>query len=172
VTDAEPDRGAAVVDVGGGTATLADELLALGYDDVSVLDASEVALGAVARRVIGRGRAPTLIHADVLRWEPPRCYRVWHDRAVFHFLVTRDERARYAAVATRAVTPGGVLVIGTFAADGPTHCSGLPVVGRQPDELAAAFPSFELEHAERSVHVTPQGVVQPFTWITARAPDP
>ena len=27
------------------------------------------------------------VRADLLEWEPDRRYELWHDRAVFHFLV-------------------------------------------------------------------------------------
>ena len=37
------------------------------------------------------------------------------------------------------VRAGGTVVIGTFAADGPATCSGLPVARYDPDRLASAF---------------------------------
>ena len=64
---------------------------------------------------------------------------------------------------------GGGLVLGTFASDGPTQCSGLPTARYDADDLAAAFGTgFVLEHSEREEHVTPHGVVQPFTWVVLR----
>ncbi|MGB8650595.1 MAG: hypothetical protein WCD35_08025, partial [Mycobacteriales bacterium] len=95
-----------------------------------------------------------------------RRYDVWHDRAVLHFLVEPADRARYVATATRAVAAGGALVLGTFAVDGPTQCSGLPTARYDAAALAAVFaPGFTLTHAEREEHVTPGGAVQPFTWV-------
>ena len=49
----------------------------------------------------------------------------WHDRAAFHFL-TADQDT-YLEVWKRTLVPGGHAIIGTFAPDGPTGCSGLPV---------------------------------------------
>ena len=163
----------AVIDVGAGASTLVDTLLDAGWPDVTVLDVSPKALALVRDRVRDRVRErqepASFIVADVLSWHPERTYDAWHDRAVFHFLVRPDQREQYVATASRAVRSGGVLVLGTFAADGPTQCSGLPTLRYDADALAAVFaPDFSLEHSEREEHVTPGGAVQPFTWAVLR----
>jgi trans-aconitate methyltransferase len=164
---ASPSSG--VIDVGGGTSTLIDVLLDAGWRDVTVLDVSPEALEAVRARLGQRRHAVSLVAADVLLWQPERSYDVWHDRAVFHFLVDLAERERYVATASSAVAPGGAVVLGAFAADGPTHCSGLPTARYAADELAHAFaPAFQLTHHEREGHITPDGTVQPFTWVVLR----
>jgi trans-aconitate methyltransferase len=109
------------------------------------------------------------VRSDVLDWSPDRAYDVWHDRAVFHFLSNDAERARYVERATEAVRPGGAVIVASFAADGPTHCSGLPVRRHTADDLAGTFASaFTLESNEREEHVTPAGGTQPFTWAVLR----
>jgi len=156
----------AVIDVGAGASTLADTLLDAGWSDVTVLDVSSKALALVRDRLRERQESVSFVVADVLSWQPERAYDAWHDRAVFHFLVRADQRERYVATASRAVQSGGVLVLGTFATDGPAQCSGLPTSRYDADTLAAAFaPAFSLEHSEREEHVTPGGAVQPFTWV-------
>jgi SAM-dependent methyltransferase len=158
----------AVADVGAGASFLADRLVGLGYRDITLVDVSRRALEAVERR-LGPGRGVTLACADVRSWEPTRCVDVWHDRAALHFLVEDADLGRYAALAARTVSPGGALVLGVFAADGPTTCSGLPVRRHGPDDLAAWFaPAFGLEHHEREEHVTPSGATQRFTWVLLR----
>jgi hypothetical protein len=88
---------------------------------------------------------------------------------VFHFLTDPTQRAAYVETAARAVAPGGVAVLGVFAEDGPTRCSGLPTARYSPQDLAAEFrESFALEHAERERHTTPSGAVQAFTWVRLR----
>jgi SAM-dependent methyltransferase len=162
------DPSASVLDVGAGASTLADDLLRAGYRDVTVLDVSAHALAAVRDR-LGDRAGLTCVVADLLAWQPDRTYDVWHDRAVFHFLVEPADRALYVATAARAVAPGGVLVLGAFAADGPTACSGLPTARYDADDLAALFTdSFSVEHTEREEHRTPTGAVQPFTWLVLR----
>ncbi len=83
---------ASLVDVGGGASTLVDELLASGWRDLSVLDASPHAVAVAEQRV---GDSPvSWVVEDVLRWRPARHYQVWHDRALFHFLTAEGDRAR------------------------------------------------------------------------------
>ncbi len=160
---------AGVIDVGGGTAVLVDRLLAKGFADLTLLDVSEHALAAVRARLGPQATRVTFLHADIARWEPDREYDVWHDRAVFHFLPVEADRDRYVEVATRAVRPGGGLVLATFAPDGPDRCSGLPVLRYSGDDLAEVFaPSFFLVEQQREVHRTPGGVDQPFTWAVLR----
>jgi hypothetical protein len=109
------------------------------------------------------------VEADILEWEPDRRYELWHDRAVLHFLVDAERRERYLATLRLALAAGGGVVVGTFAADGPRTCSGLPVCRYSAGELADAFgETFEVVATRREPHVTPRGVVQPFTWVAGR----
>ena len=155
--------------MGAGTSLLVDLLLAASFTDVTILDVSERALEVVRERLGERATGVTLIHADLLTWAPQRRFDVWHDRAVFHFLTTADERARYVRLAESSVPPGGALVVATFAPDGPTQCSGLPVRRYDAAGLTAEFGvGFDLIHSEREEHLTPSGAVQPFTWVLLR----
>jgi SAM-dependent methyltransferase len=169
-------RDGSVIDVGAGSSPLAAALLDAGWRDVTVLDISDAAL-AVSRDRLGKHGTHadriSFVVADVLTWNPPRRFDAWHDRAVFHFLVDPVDRVQYARLAARAVASGGILVIGTFAADGPTECSGLPTARYGPEQLAQAFaPDFVLEHTEREQHTTPGGAIQPFTWVVLRSTPP
>lgn len=157
--------GRSVVDVGAGASALADVLVAEGYD-VTVLDISEVALDVVRDRLADR---VSYVVSDVLAWRPARTFDVWHDRAVFHFLVEPADQRRYAVRAWKTVRVGGAVVIGTFAPDGPTSCSGLPTARHDIDSVAEVFGSgFAVEHSEAEEHRTPWGAVQVFTWATLR----
>jgi SAM-dependent methyltransferase len=157
----------AVLDVGGGASPLAGALLARGFDDVTVLDLSEVALLAARAGLGPAGARVDWIRADVLDWTPGRTYGLWHDRAVFHFLVEVESRERYLATARSALRSGGHAVIGTFAEDGPATCSGLPVARYDAHALADALgPEFAIVGSRRDEHRTPGGTVQAFTWVT------
>jgi SAM-dependent methyltransferase len=158
---------AAIVDVGAGTSSLAARLLAGGFVDITVLDRSARAL-ELARAELGVD-APRVnwVQQDLLSWSPRRQYDLWHDRAVFHFLVDPAERARYAEILRSTIGPGGKAILGTFAADGPTTCSGLPVARYDAERLASAVGKpFTLLATRREEHRTPANSVQPFTWVT------
>ena len=162
-------RSDAIIDVGGGTSELVDRLVQQGFTDVTVLDIAANALDRVQTRLASEARLVHFVHHDVLTWNPERSYDVWHDRAVFHFLTDPNDRANYVALSARGVKPGGAVVLATFAEDGPTHCSGLPVARYSPVAAAEIFgAAFTLVAHEREEHRTPGGVVQPFTWVVLR----
>jgi len=163
-------RTGSVIDVGAGTSPLAAALLDAGWRDVTVLDVSAAALTVTRDRLGDRASRVSFVTGDLLSWQPQRTYDAWHDRAVFHFLVDAVDRERYVALAAKAVAPDGLLVLGTFAADGPTRCSGLTTARYDPNALADVFSrGFSLEHAEREEHHTPGGTIQPFSWVVLRA---
>jgi SAM-dependent methyltransferase len=157
-----------VIDVGAGWSTLVDHLLERGYTDLSAVDLSATALRTVRERIGPAGAGVVLEVADVLDLDMGRRYALWHDRAVYHFLTEPDERADYLASLRRNLRPGGWAVVATFGPDGPTTCSGLPIVRYTHVELAARFPGFELVATSGEEHVTPWGTSQQFTAILLR----
>jgi len=165
-----PDRDAAIIDVGGGASVLASQLDDLGYRNLTVLDLSQVAIGA-AHEVLGsRASRITWIAADILDATLGMgAFQFWHDRAAFHFLTEPAARATYVAQVRRAVAPGGHVLVATFAEDGPARCSGLSVMRYSPDALHAEFGAgFEYVAAHREEHHTPMGGVQAFTYCLCR----
>lgn len=162
---------ASIIDVGGGASRLVDSLLERGHQDVTVLDLSGEALDEARRRTAEAGAAVDWMVSDVRDFAPVRQWDVWHDRAAFHFLTDAEERLRYVKALGDGLADDGLVIVATFAEDGPTQCSGLPVErydsDRLFDELSAEVP-LELVLAERQVHITPSGSQQPFTWIVAR----
>ena len=158
-----------VIDVGGGASTLVDALLARGFRDVTVLDISTAGLQAAQRRLGSQAEDVDWLTADVLTWRPPRLYQTWHDRAVFHFLTTNQDQQRYLRTLHAATAPTATAVFGCFAPDGPERCSGLPVARYDRQELAAKLGSSWIEISDtREEHITPAGVIQPFTWAVFR----
>lgn len=160
---------AAVIDIGGGASLLIDHLLDKRFMDLTVLDVSQAALDEVRNRLGNRSGSVSFVRHDVLTWTPTRSYDVWHDRAVFHFLTDAADRQRYIDLAQETLRPGGMAIVGAFAEDGPTHCSGLPVCRYSPEALDSAFfPAFVPLAHEREEHTTPAGAIQPFTWASLR----
>ena len=162
-----------VIDVGGGRSTLAEDLLARGFTNVTVLDIAESALAAMRARLGAEAARTHWRVADITEAELTAAhFGLWHDRAVFHFLIDEVARKRYVAQAAGSVRVGGHAIIATFAADGPERCSSLPVRRYDADTLAAEFhPAFERVAAAREEHLTPWGATQPFTYVMLRRTD-
>lgn len=166
---AKPTRRAAIVDIGGGASRLVDQLLARGFENVTVLDLSEAALGTARARLGDKAAAVQWVAADVTRWNPSQSFDVWHDRAAFHFLTDPADRAAYLARLDRSIKPGGFVIIGTFALDGPQMCSGLPVNRYDAASLCEWLGSgFELVHTRRHEHATPWAAIQRFQFSLFR----
>lgn len=171
VEQAKVETDDAIIDVGAGWSTLVDHLVDRQYRDLTAVDLSTTALDTVRSRLGPAGEHVVFQMADVLDLRPNRRYTLWHDRAVYHFLIEPDERADYFASLERCLRPGGRVIVATFGPDGPTTCSGLPIVRYTHRELAAEFPNYELIATSGEEHVTPWGSTQQFTALLLRRPD-
>jgi hypothetical protein len=155
--------------VGGGASRLGDALLAEGFRDISVLDIAGAALDKARQRLGASAARVQWLTADVSHWRSERRYRLWHDRALFHFLTEAAEREAYHRVLESALAPGGIVVMASFALDGPERCSGLPVQRYSSDTLAAELGSAFRPMDQRSEeHPTPAGKMQRFQYSMFR----
>ncbi|MCW5701627.1 MAG: class I SAM-dependent methyltransferase [Bradyrhizobium sp.] len=169
IKSSAPDQAASVIDVGGGTSTLIDGLLACGFADVTVLDIAQSALDLAKSRVGRNAGKVSWIVADVTRWTPVRTWAIWHDRAVFHFLTERSQQDEYLVALKVATEPGATAIISTFALDGPETCSGLPVQRYSPAVLASRFgDAFVLTAQGHENHLTPRGSKQRFCYAVLK----
>lgn len=161
---------ASIIDVGGGASTLVDDLLANGYENVTVLDLSGAALATAKARLGVQASNVQWLEANIIETKlDSNAYDVWHDRAVFHFLTTTEERHAYVQAVLRAVKPGGLVIVATFAEDGPSKCSGLPVMRYDADGLHAEFgEAFVMLGHEKESHHTPSGNEQKFVYCFCR----
>ncbi len=158
-----------VIDIGGGASLLVDALLADRRTDLTVLDVSEVALQHTQARLGARAADVAWSVADMTAWRPPRTWDVWHDRAVFHFLVGHSEQDAYLGSLHAGTKTGATAIVFTFALDGPERCSSLPVQRYSPATLAARVgPGFVLEGEGRVLHRTPTASEQRFSYAVLR----
>ncbi len=158
-----------IVDVGAGASRLMDRLLEEGYTDLTALDIAEAALQKSRARMGDAAARVLWFAADVTRWQPPKHYRLWHDRAVFHFLTEAADRAAYRRTLETALIPYGTAIIASFALDGPERCSSLPVQRYSPESLAAELgPGFRLMEQRSEAHTTPAGKLQLFQYSVFR----
>lgn len=166
IRDSDIPLSGKIIDVGGGASTLVDDLLNAGYCNISVLDLSGAALAKAKARLGAKAATIKWLEANILDVDlPANYYDVWHDRAVFHFLTTEAERHQYVEQVMRAVKPGGLVIVATFAEDGPEKCSGLPVMRYSTEALHSEFgDAFQLLGSEPEVHITPAGKEQKFVY--------
>jgi 2-polyprenyl-3-methyl-5-hydroxy-6-metoxy-1,4-benzoquinol methylase len=152
-----------IIDVGAGASTLVDQLLARGYEKISLLDVSSKALQHARARLGGLARQIEWIESDIQSFQPKHPFAIWHDRAVFHFLTEPQERRSYVRALRSSLLPGGHAIISTFAIGGPQQCSGLDVVQYDAEKLSHELgSSFELICADQEIHHTPWNTEQKF----------
>jgi ubiquinone/menaquinone biosynthesis C-methylase UbiE len=153
---------APILDVGGGASHLAEELLALGHSDITVVDISGEALWR-AREGFPDPDRVTWIVADVRDHDFGRRFSLWHDRGAFHFMVSAEDRSAYLATLGRSLEPGGHVILATFGPEGPDRCSGLPVARYSAEALAEEIGEIaELGSWQTNNHRTPSGATQQF----------
>jgi SAM-dependent methyltransferase len=166
IRKAAPERSASIIDVGGGESTLVDDLLAGGYENITVLDISQTAVDANRKRLGPAAERVSWLVADITKVElDAAAYDVWHDRAVFHFLTAPADRVAYVRQAARAVCHGGHLIVSTFGPEGPQKCSGLDVLRYDAQALHSEFGGhFRMVESSKELHQTPFGTVQQFLY--------
>jgi SAM-dependent methyltransferase len=151
---AAPEFSASIIDIGGGESTLVDDLLARGYNNISVLDISQTAVEVNKRRLGLASEHVRWLVADITKANLESCaYDVWHDRAVFHFLTGSEERLAYVRQVAKAVKPGGHVILSTYDAESLHR------------EFGVRFRL--LEHSEE-VHRTPFDTIQQFLYCFCR----
>jgi len=169
IRDTQIKHDAPIIDVGGGASILVDKLCEDGYTNVGVLDVSALALEHAKKRLAERANTVEWYEADVTTFKPPHRFALWHDRAVFHFLTSQEDRDKYCGVLKRTLEPGGHLVIMAFAIGGPEKCSGLEIVQYDDDKLMAELGSgFDLLESGHETHLTPSDKQQKFAYFHFR----
>jgi ubiquinone/menaquinone biosynthesis C-methylase UbiE len=154
-----------IIDVGGGDSRLVDELLARGFRNISILDISSVSLEKAKARLGEAASSIKFIASDIIKFDPPETYRLWHDRATFHFLTSIDDVETYLSIASRGITPGGFLIVSTFSKTGPEKCSGLSISQYSDSDLKALFAKYFTNfRCFEDTHSTPWGTGQNFVY--------
>jgi cyclopropane fatty-acyl-phospholipid synthase-like methyltransferase len=166
-------RGATVLDVGSGCSTLIPTLLDRGHTQLVAVDVSDAAL-ELARSMLSVDKRAHVqwIRADISAPGPPglpTCVELWHDRALFHFLLSQPERRTYIKTLRHTVCPGGSVIIATFSLDGVNRCSGLDVRRYDADMLSREIgDGFVLVKQVDYLYVTPSGEERPYVYCVFR----
>ena len=156
---------AKIIDVGGGDSKLVDFLLEEGFENITVLDISKAALEKAKKRIGKKAEKVNWIEMDIIDFKPKENFDIWHDRAAFHFLTSKEQIQTYIATVQNSVT--GYLAIGTFSENGPKKCSGLDIKQYSESELAQTLEqAFEKLKCINEDHKTPFDTIQNFTFCS------
>lgn len=156
-----------IIDIGCGKSFLADNLLELNYTDISLVDISSNALKEVKDRL--QNKSLNFIETDILNFNSNDKYDIWHDRAVFHFITNPEGIEKYISLCNKYINNQGILIIGTFAEDGPLKCSGLEIKRYSVDQISGLFEeNFELVESFKMLHKTPFDTEQSFSFCVLR----
>ncbi len=156
-----------IIDVGCGASLLVDNLLENEDNTITLLDTSKSSLEIVKNRI--SNDKVKFICGDILNFTTEKKFDIWHDRAVFHFLLSKKEREQYFKVLDNVLESTGIAIISTFKEGGPTQCAGLDIVQYNNQKILEELPSqLSLIESEEYTHVTPQGNNQEYIYFVIK----
>ena len=154
----------AIIDVGCGASFLVDNLIDKGYKDITLLDTSKTSLDIVKKRLTDNSDIPTYTCSDIMHFTPKQSYNIWHDRAVFHFLLYKEERVNYFEKVLQSLSSGSVAIISTFRIGGQTQCAGLDIIQYNHTKMLEELPQdLKLIKYEEFTHITPSESKQEYS---------
>ncbi|MEC8367482.1 MAG: SAM-dependent methyltransferase [Bacteroidota bacterium] len=157
------NKSISIVDIGSGRSRILKNLIENEYDDLTYLDISQE---ACSKSKISLGNNKDLVQwyvVNVLDFNTEYNFSIWHDRAVFHFIISKEDVEKYKQVALHNIVEGGYLILGTFSENGPEKCSGLNVSRYSPESLKKIFnPEFKMIESFTIDHKTPFDTNQNF----------
>ena len=164
ILSTNPSKNAEIIDVGGGDSNLVDELLELGFKNITVLDISAKALERSKERLGKKADSINWIEWDIREFDSQKRYNVWHDRALLHFLTDEQDMQKYVELIRKHVNDKGHVIISSFSTRGPMMCSGLDTRQHSEESMKKLFSNgFEHIKSFEEEHKTPFGVSQIFT---------
>lgn len=158
-------KDAKIIDIGGGDSRLVDYLVNKGFQNITVLDISEKALEKAKKRLGDNAQKVNWIVSDITEFEPTTTFDIWHDRATFHFLTTKEQISKYMEIARAAVTQ--FMTIGTFSEKGPAKCSGIDIKQYTEQTLVDELKNgFDKIRCVTEDHITPFNTKQNFLFCS------
>ena len=158
------DTNNSIIDAGCGASFIVDNLLELGYKDITLLDTSKTSLEVVKNRV--NNLHIKYVCGDILAFSTQKKFDIWHDRAVFHFLVSKKERQKYFEVLSNSLKENATAIISTFRVDGEIQCAGLDIVAYNYKKMLKELPkNLQLIESEEYTHVTPKQSEQKYIYF-------
>jgi cyclopropane fatty-acyl-phospholipid synthase-like methyltransferase len=160
-------KDAKIIDIGGGDSYLIDNLLELGFTNLTLLDISANAIERIKNRLGAMQEKVTFIVSDVLDFQPETSFDVWHDRASFHFLTGENDIQNYQKLVSNSLNKDGLLILGTFSENGPLKCSGLEISQYSDEKIESIFGTdFSKIKCFTEDHQTPFDSIQNFIFCS------
>ena len=156
-----------IIDIGAGDSRLVDNLLEMGFRNIDVLDISKSAISKAKKRLGDKSSLINWIVCDINNFKPIKKYKLWHDRAAFHFLRKETEINNYVDLASNFISINGKMIIATFSPNGPEKCSGLKVTRYSLESIKKQFyNNFIFDNHLITNHSTPFNTTQEFLFTT------
>ena len=152
-----------IIDVWAGDSRLVDNLLSLGFKNITVLDISSKSIEKTKQRLVKKSKLVKWVVCDIVDFIPDESFDLWHDMAAFHFFTEKIRIKKYVDLVNNSVNSQGNLIISTFSTNGPLKCSGLQISQYNKNSISELFKEeFKLSYSETSVHQTPFNTNQEF----------
>lgn len=162
ISESKLTKTASILNVGTGVSTMVDELLSLGYRNITATDISLSAMETLRGR-LGPEQSGLInwVHDDITNPEKLQMLEeldLWHDRAVLHFFKDPHEQDAYFNLLKKLVKERGYVIIAAFNLKGATKCSGLPVTRYNQEMLQEKLgENFVLKAAFDYTFINPSG---------------
>ncbi|MEE9409254.1 MAG: class I SAM-dependent methyltransferase [Polaribacter sp.] len=160
-------KNATILNVGSGSSTLIDNLLAEGFSNIIANDLAKSSLNSLKNRIGDSSKVQFLVD-DLLN--PSKLNELenidlWNDRAVLHFFLKEEEITSYFNILKKILKPNGFVIIAVFSENGAEKCCGLPLkrysLEMLQDYLGA---DFELKNSFNYTFVNPYGAERPYIY--------
>ena len=153
-----------IIDAGCGASFLTDRLVAEDFKHLTLLDTAQSSLDIVKQRL--NNKDICYVCNDILEFTTNNPYDIWHDRAVFHFLLSKKERERYFQLLLKLLKPKAKAILSTFRTDGPLQCAGLDIMQYNHEKMCNELPiGLRLIESEKYDHQTPKETIQEYIYF-------
>lgn len=162
-------KNATILNVGTGVSTMVTDLLKEGYKNVVVNDISKSALDVLKKQI------PTDLLSNIQFIEdditnPKIILKIpkvdlWHDRAVLHFFLEKEQQDAYFNLLKSKVKLGGFVIIAEFHTSGALKCSGLDLCRYDAESIQEKLgKDFKLVKEFQYTFISPSGGKRPYIY--------
>lgn len=159
---------ARILNVGVGSSTIIDDLLAERYTNLIANDLSEKSLENLKNRLATESSKVEFILDDLTKSSKLKTIEqvdLWNDRAVLHFFLKEEEQHSYFSLINQLVKPNGFVLIAVFALDGAEKCCGLQLQRYNTKMIADKLgKDFSLQSSFNYTFINPYGGERPYVY--------